>query len=94
MERGFSVNRQILVENMKEDSFVGQRLVLDFIRDSGGIHIIVVKKELLLSTAQGRSKYEAYLREQREGWQPETKRKTEDSAGGINRTEKDETTGY
>ena len=30
VERGFSVNRQIMVENMKEHSFIGQRLIQDY----------------------------------------------------------------
>jgi hypothetical protein len=66
VERGFSVNKQILIENMKEHSFVGQRLVHEFITTSGGLKNVVVNQQMLLSASQGRAKYHAYLREEKE----------------------------
>ena len=35
VESGFSVNKELLVENMEEDTIVAQRIVFDAIRVSG-----------------------------------------------------------
>jgi len=40
VERGFSVNRQIEVENRKENSYIAHRIVCDHIEDIGGINEI------------------------------------------------------
>ena len=37
VERGFSVNRQLEVENLHEDSFVAQRLIADHVRAVDGV---------------------------------------------------------
>ena len=38
VERGFVVNMQLEVENLKEQSYVAQRLWQDHVRSVGGIH--------------------------------------------------------
>lgn len=47
VERGFSVNSNILVENLSKESLIGQRTVYDAISDAGGIEQIEVTKEML-----------------------------------------------
>ena len=37
MESGFSINNEILVENLHEESVVAQRQVCDAVHDAGGI---------------------------------------------------------
>ena len=46
VERGFSVNRQIEVENLHEESAVAQRLVCDYINNAGGIHKVDISKHM------------------------------------------------
>lgn len=65
VERGFSVNRQIEVENLSEYSYVSQRTVCDHIRSVGGVKNVVVDKALLQSAAKARLRYEKHLKEQK-----------------------------
>ncbi|XP_060782876.1 uncharacterized protein LOC132890101 isoform X1 [Neoarius graeffei] len=64
-ERGFSINRQIEVENMKEGSYSAQRLVCDHLRSVGGIDNFVVTKALLKSASLARQRYLHHLEEQK-----------------------------
>jgi len=76
VERGFSINRCIEVENLSEKGYVSQRVICDHIRSVGGIPNVVVNKELLKSAAASRSRYESYLRElQKEKTEGEVNRK-------------------
>ena len=65
VERGFSVNRQLEVENLKEDSLVAQRLIHDHLRAVGGIANVELSKPLLASVASARQRYSMYLDDQR-----------------------------
>ncbi|RXM99180.1 Trafficking protein particle complex subunit 10 [Acipenser ruthenus] len=65
VERGFSVNRQIEVENLEEKTYVAQRLGCDHLNSVGGIQNVVITKALLLSAAGARQKYHKYLDEQK-----------------------------
>lgn len=65
MERVFSVNRQIEVENMKESTYSAQHLVYDHLRPVGGIDNFVVTKALLQSASLARQRYLSHLEEQR-----------------------------
>lgn len=38
VEREFSVNKQVMVENMKGESVVAQRVIVDSIREAGGLN--------------------------------------------------------
>ena len=61
VERGFSINSHVAVENLKEESLVAQRIVHDAITTAGGVCQMPVTKSML-SYAQGaRQRYMAYL---------------------------------
>ncbi|KAJ8048024.1 hypothetical protein HOLleu_00178 [Holothuria leucospilota] len=64
VERGFSVNAQLIVENMKEKSVVFQRVVHNAIANYGGLLKTPVTKSLLSYAASARRKYMAYLEDQ------------------------------
>ena len=66
VERGFSVNRQLMIENMKETTFVAQRTIHDHILSIDGFHKLVISNELLTSAKAGRQRYHAHLEEQRQ----------------------------
>lgn len=66
VERGFSVNRQLMVENMKETTFVAQRTIHDHILSIDGLDKLVISNELLTSAKAGRQRYHAHLEEQRQ----------------------------
>lgn len=65
VERGFSVNKQIEVENLQEMSFIAKRIINDEIRCSGGLNGIKITKELRTSVFLARQRYLTYLDEQK-----------------------------
>ena len=42
VERGFSINKHLIVENQQQDNLIGRRLVKDAINHAGGRHNIDV----------------------------------------------------
>lgn len=72
VERGFSINRQIEVENMKEGAYSAQRLVCDHLRSVGGVDNVVVTKALLKSASSARQRYVYHLEEQKKKMATET----------------------
>ena len=65
VEKGFSVNRQVMVENLKERSFIAQWTIHDHLLHIGSLDAVVVYKPLLSAAASGRQKYTDYLERQR-----------------------------
>ena len=65
VERRFSVNKQLEVENLQECSFISQRLVQDHVQSVGDVLAVSIIKPLLLSAAGARQKYSLYLDEQK-----------------------------
>ena len=65
VEKGFSINRQVVVENLKERSFIAQRTIHDHLLHVGGLDALIVDKPLLSAAASGRRKYTEYLQRQR-----------------------------
>ena len=61
VERGFSVNKEVEVENLKDKSIVAQRLVCDTVRSYGGVLNVPITNGLQMSAASARTKYDAYL---------------------------------
>ncbi|KAH9367337.1 hypothetical protein HPB48_017141 [Haemaphysalis longicornis] len=61
VERGFSVNRQVSVENFKDISYLSQRIVCDAVSKAGGVLNIGITKELRTSVASAHNRYRAYL---------------------------------
>ncbi|KAH8010092.1 hypothetical protein HPB51_024767 [Rhipicephalus microplus] len=47
VERGFSVNKECLVENLKEDSLIAQRLVHDAVLAAGGVEKVLITDKML-----------------------------------------------
>ncbi|CAN7985972.1 unnamed protein product [Ixodes hexagonus] len=61
VERGLSVNRQVSVENLKDLSYVSQRIVCDAVDKAGGVLNVPVTKELRTAVSAARKQYTAYL---------------------------------
>lgn len=47
VERGFSINKELIVENQVNVSLIAQRRVYDGIKSAGGVHSILVYKRIL-----------------------------------------------
>ena len=65
VERGFSVNKEVAVENLTERSFIAQRIIHDHIESVGGLANVEISKQLLTSSAGARQKYLSYLDDQK-----------------------------
>ena len=66
VERGFSINQQVEIDNLDESSFVAQRLICDHVNSVGGIkNIDHNNKKLLASASSARQKYYAYLEDEK-----------------------------
>lgn len=65
VERGFSVNKETTADNMKKESLVSRRLVVQAVRAAGGVTSVLVTKELLCYASSACSKYHDHLDQQR-----------------------------
>lgn len=51
VERGFSVNKDVAVENLSERSFIAQRIIHDHFESVGGLANFQISKQCLMSSA-------------------------------------------
>lgn len=65
VESGFSINKEILIENLKEHSLIAQRRIFDSVTKEGGLMKIELPKQLLHSVRNAHSRYCEALKEQR-----------------------------
>ena len=65
VESGFSINNDMLVENLLEDSLVGQRTVYDSIQKAGGVLSVHIDKRMLQFVRAARSLWEEALHKSR-----------------------------
>jgi len=56
VERAFSVNKGVYQQKVKEDSFIAQRIVSDYVNHASGVQHVPITKKLLASAAGARSK--------------------------------------
>ena len=62
VEKGFNINGNLLVENLKKLSLISQRIVCDhFSACKNDVHNYQVDKKLLLSCKGEQMKYDSYL---------------------------------
>ena len=66
VERGLSINRQIEIENMHNETYVAQRVICDHVNSVGGLENIAIDKAMMLSIAGPRQKYMMFLDEQKQ----------------------------
>ena len=77
VERGFSINKEISVENMTAQTLISQRVIKDHLLNVGGVTKVSLTKELLVSASHARQRYQAHLDEE--------KRKREEQKRGEKR---------
>lgn len=63
VERGFSINKEMVTTNLAEKTLVAQRIVHDHCRSIGGYQSVDINKDLLQSCAASRRRYQAHLDE-------------------------------
>ena len=67
IERGFSVNKEVIVENQQTKSLIARRLIKDHIIQAGGILQVNITKQMMISVRSARSRYHQYLADIKEG---------------------------
>ena len=65
VERGFSINKEISVENMTAQTLISQRVIKDHLLNVGGVTKVSLTKELLVSASHARQRYQAHLDEEK-----------------------------
>ena len=65
VERGFSINKEVEMSNMEDDTVVSQRLICDYVRLCGGVGKVPLTKELLTECGTARRRYRMHLEEER-----------------------------
>ena len=76
VERGFSINKQVESDNLKEDTFRTRRVICDHVNAVGGIfNVDVANKQLQVSAAGARQKYLAHLEDQKKQMTQQASRK-------------------
>lgn len=66
VERGFSINKEISVENMTLQTLISQRVIKNHLLNVGGVTKVSLTKELLVSASHARQRYQAHLDEEKE----------------------------
>ena len=83
VERGFSTNKETMVDNMAEHTLIGKRVVKDFLSSTGcKVADVNVTPQLLAAAASGRQRYHQYLEDERrraEQQERQEKRKRDDT---------------
>lgn len=62
VERGFSVNRECLVENLSEASLIAQRCVYDSVHSEGGVKNVQITKQMIHSVRNASARRQEALR--------------------------------
>jgi len=66
VERGFSINKELLVDNMQEKSIIAMRQVYDAVVSAGGILKVERTKKLFAAVKCSRASYRADLERHKE----------------------------
>ena len=74
VESRFSINGDILPENLQDESVVAQRQVCDGIHNQGGVLNVDITKEMMRSVRVSHSRYTEALKEKRLKYSEEEKR--------------------
>ena len=85
VERGFSVNKVTMVDNLTEHTLIAKRVVKDHVMQVGKISDIAITPALLAAAAAGRKRYQLYLDKQKKMAVAEIgeKRKANDELVGL-----------
>lgn len=73
VESGFSINSDMLVENLHEDSLVAQRTVYDAIKTAGGVSGVAIDKNMLMYVRASHRRYTEALEHKKQAENEEKK---------------------
>ena len=83
VERGFSINKEMIVENQEVTSLMARRLIKDHVMCVNGVTNVAITREMVLAARSARAKYSNFLAQKAEREQAkklDLKRKAETEA--------------
>lgn len=84
VERGFSINKECLVENQKEKSLIAQRIIYDGVNATKGLENLEITKDLIHFARNAHAWYkEALATQKRENEEEEERRKERKRAASV-----------
>lgn len=75
VERGLSTNKQVETCNITKEAIIAQRLICDHVRVCGGVTKVPLTKEMVMYCGTARTRYRAYLDEERSKREKDDQRK-------------------
>ena len=75
VERGFSVNKELVVENQSEQTVAARRIIKDHIIHVNGVTNVEITRNMVLAARSARVKYANYLAQQKEEQEVEKRNK-------------------
>ena len=67
IERGFNINKEVVVENLAKESIRCQRVVYDFLKGVEKLNEVNIPRELIVSCKYAHKRYSTYLEDRKEG---------------------------
>ena len=67
VERGFTVNKEVLVKNLQQKSLISQRMEYDFmtVKHGSSLHEYTIPNSLIIKCKSSHDKYDQFLEEQK-----------------------------
>ena len=75
VERGFSVSKELVVENQSEQTLAASRIIKDHIIHVNGVTTFEITRNKVLAAGSARAKYANYLAKQKEEQEVEKRNK-------------------
>ena len=77
VDRGFSVNKELVVENQSEQTLSARRIIKDHIIHVNSVTDVEIARNMVLAARSARAKYANYLAQQKEEQEVENETKKE-----------------
>jgi len=75
IERGFSVNKELVIENQSEQTVAARRIIKDHIIHVNGVTNVEITRNMVLAARSARAKYANHLAKQKEEQELENEKK-------------------
>ena len=75
IERGFSVNKELVVENQSERTLAARRIIRDHIIRVNGVTNVEITRNMVVAALNARASYASYLAQQKEEQETEKRKR-------------------
>lgn len=77
VERGFSINKECIIENLQEESLVALRQIYDGVSAEGGVESVEINKALIHSVKNAHARYTEHLENKRKALKEKSEKENE-----------------